>query len=97
MTILQSALAFIVLVGGAFTYLHNASKPLRNFGKEHETLKRDVDALKKKVDNKFDAVGESNKILMKSILALMNAQLDGDATVLKKNIKEIQDYLIDSM
>ena len=94
-TVVQLICTGIITLGGAGAIIASVYRWSRNPDKERdETLKKHSEALDR--DNKrLRELEESNKIIMRSLLALMSHELDGNHTdALKEARDDLQKYLI---
>ena len=83
--------ASIAALGGAISYIHKVLKPVRDLVKRVDKHDKLLDNDNKRLMQK----DETDKVLCRSMLALMDHEITGNSIDgLKKARKDLQDYII---
>ena len=86
-------------IAGGIVVLYNATKAIINFASPVTNLKRKVekhDELLNNDNNRLNEIETSNKMLCKSMLALLEHEITGNGIdKLKMTKSELQNYLIE--
>ena len=85
-------MGFIVLVGNVVKVIKEWRKP----GMSEAEWRRDVD---QKLDNdnkRIASLEDGNKVICKALIAMLSHEINGNSTEkLKKDMSDLQDYLIE--